>query len=162
MSELGNSRKPQSLKVLSHKVFDGFDVVLCGGFEFRDSLDIRVAKVRGDVAKRNSVLGAQFGAAEAFVDQSNDPFDFDMNPCPIESRFGQVEADFRDRRMVTTIKWAQRLRGKGHISILAVFSPSRRGAPPVHNGQFTSGAGQFSLGQWWGADVRDTHRSTTR
>lgn len=136
MGQFRNAGQTEAIQVFANQVFDSFDIVLGLCFELGDPLDVGVTEIRGDIAQGDSVVRAQFGASKALVNQTNNPLNFDVDTGTIEARFGKVKPEVRDSRVVATIKWTEWLRGKGHVSILAVFSPSRGGAPPLHSVEF--------------------------
>jgi hypothetical protein len=132
VGQFGEPRQADFVEVFADEIFDRLDIVLGRRLELGNPRDIGVPKMSGDISKTEPFVGAQFRSEEPFIDESNNPLNLDVNARTVEPGLGQVFADFGHRRVVATIERAERLRGEGHTSILAVFSPTHGFAPPSH------------------------------
>ena len=130
--QLGDAVETQSGKVFTNQVLHRLHVVTGHGLEFGDARDIGVTEVRRHIAQREALLRRELGTKETLIRETNQPFDFDMDTSAVESRLRKVFADFGHRRVITTIERTERLRRKGHVSILAVFSPGGGGNQALH------------------------------
>jgi hypothetical protein len=134
--ELGDVVEAEGVQALAHQVLDGLHVVLGGGLQLGEPVDLGLAELVGEGAQLADLLvGERGGAEHPVAGQVDEPLHLDLHARPVEARLRQVVAEAEHRGPVAAVQGAERLgRQGGHeaprgIGVVGspLFSRTREG-----------------------------------
>ena len=115
VGEFGDGVEAEAREPGPHVVFDGLDVVPGRRLEARELVDVGLAEVGDEGPQAGGLLGGEPRRSEQFaVGEEYEPLDFHVDPGPVESRLGEVLAEFGHGGPVAPVERAEGLDGQCH------------------------------------------------